>query len=140
MTTDPNASSETQHSVADFSRAQHSLWPLGSLLASARRITKSQLSRPGGTGAKSWQEDAWEMYDLVGEQRFLATTLAGRLAQARFYVGKIPEDPTEPPEPLDIDSSLPAKVFSYFGDSPQARAQMMARLGINLFVAGDGWL
>lgn len=115
--------------------------PMNSLVASAQRITKSTLKDRRGFGKpEAWQDDAWDMYDLVGEQRFLATTLAGRLAQAKFYVGKVQDDPMEPPEPLDEDEHLAAKAFSYFGDSASARAQMVARLGINLFVAGDGWL
>lgn len=114
--------------------------PLNSLVASAQRITSTQVKERRGFGKpEAWQDDAWDMYDLVGEQRFLATTLAGRLGQANFYVGKINDDPIEPPEPLDTDEHIAAHVFSYFGDSPMARAQMIVRMGVNLFVPGDGY-
>lgn len=117
--------------------------PLRTLLASAKRLTsadlnKNQRSTFGATA--DWQEDAWEMYDLVGEQHFLSKTLAGRMAQARLFVGLVSEDPLEPPEPLDVEEDLGAKVFSFFGGSQSGRTMMVERLGVNLFVAGDGWL
>lgn len=112
--------------------------PLGSLLASAKRLTGKTMSRAGST-AKSWQEDAWEMYDLVGEQRFLAATLAGRMSQARLYVGQIdPDEPTETPEAAE--SPEVQAVLNAFGASAATRQQILNRLSINLFVAGDGWI
>lgn len=109
-----------------------------SLTASAQRLTSKQLK--GGTFKKStgtgWQEDAWDMYDIVGEQRFLASTLAGRMSQAKFFVGRLSEDGT--PEPLDDDPY--SNLLSSIGGSPAAFAQIISRLGINLFVAGEGWV
>lgn len=116
-----------------------------SLVASAKRLTTNEIK--GGSFRKStaetWQNDAWEMYDLVGEQRFLATTLAGRVAKARLFIGKLSEeDPTADPIPVEADGPDAAlsDVLEAFGDGPTGRAQMIQRLAINLFVAGDGWL
>lgn len=79
--------------------------PLESLLAAATRVTSQKLANRAGHSGLSkpegWQDDAWDMYDLVGEQRFLANTLANRLAQARFFVGELPDDPTEDVEPVE---------------------------------------
>lgn len=114
--------------------------PLDSLTASAKRLTGKSFS--GGsfkkTLAQAWQEDAWEMYDLVGEQRFLASTLANRMSQARFYVGTMTDDPNAEPDPsndLQLQSILDA-----IGKTDSGRSQLIARLGVNLFVAGDAWL
>jgi hypothetical protein len=113
--------------------------PLTSLLASAQRLTSAKLktSSRSSTG-KNWQEDAWEMYDLVGEERFLANTLAGRMSQARLYVGRLAENVEDEPDPVD-DPRL-QDVLDAVGDTPAGRAQMILRMGINLFVAGDCWL
>lgn len=111
--------------------------PLMSLVASAKRLTGKTMSR-GGQNAKGWQEDAWDMYDLVGEQRFLASTLANRLAQARFYVGRLNADPTEPPEPVQ-DTAI-SDILGAVGGSASGLAQMVQRVGVNLFVAGECWL
>lgn len=117
--------------------------PLQTLMGSAMRITSEMFQqrytlKPTNT---SWQEDAWDMFDLVGEQRFLATTLAGRLSQARFFVGKLTPGATQPVE-LEPDSEeyhLNALLES-IGDGPTSQAQLINRLGINLFVVGEGWL
>lgn len=114
--------------------------PLNSLTAAATRLTsKSMKARKGFSGQEAWQEDAWAMYDLVGEQRFLATTLANRLSQARFYVGKRPANALDDPDP--VEETDPAyEVFDKFAGNVTSRAQLVQRLGVNLFVAGDGWL
>jgi len=113
--------------------------PLGSLLASAQRLTAQKLKATNrSSSGKNWQEDAWEMYDLVGEERFLANTLAGRMSQARLFVGRVAENAGDEPDPVD-DQRL-QDVLDQIGDTPAGRAQMVLRMGINLFVAGDCWL
>ncbi len=127
--------------AAPIALASHQpLRPLTSLLASAQRLTGAKLKATPGrnSGGKNWQEDAWEMYDLVGEERFLANTLAGRMSQARLFVGKIAENASDAPDPVD-DQRL-QDVLDQIGDTPSGRAQMILRMGINLFVAGDCWL
>lgn len=149
--------------------------PLGSLVASARRITTESIERKR-IKAEGWQADAWDMFDLVGEQRFLSTTLANRVSQARFFVGRLPDALTNEPEevitaeetapgetdvniedtadqasdPTDhatieeetegIPADVVLKVLETFGGSPSGRAQIMSRLALNLFIAGDGWV
>lgn len=147
--------------------------PLSSLTASARRIKDVKIGSTRFTfKVEDWQNDAWEMYDLVGEQRFLATTLANRLGQARLFIGRLPDSMSNEPvevttdeEAADgatkvdvsetddtgsgsgvgdaedsIDPAVLMEVLESFGSSQAARTQMLARLGLNLFVAGDGYL
>lgn len=115
--------------------------PLTSLVASAQRLTSETIKEAPwrANTAKEWQSDAWEMYDLVGEQRFLASTLANRMSQARLFVSRLPEDQTDTPEPL-ADLPEVSEVLNALGGSPAGRAQIIGRLGSNLFVAGDAWL
>ncbi|QGZ16696.1 portal protein [Microbacterium phage Dewdrop] len=116
--------------------------PLSSLTASAKRLTSKKLK--GGsfkkTTAQGWQEDAWEMYDLVGEQHFLGTTLANQASKARFYVGVLGEgdDTTDLPDPTE-DTQLQG-ILEAVGGGPIGFAQMVQRMLVNLWVAGDGWL
>lgn len=117
--------------------------PMSTLLAAATRLTSRHINnRRGGITSigksESWQDDAWDCYNLVGEERFLATSLSGRVAQAPLFVAKLPDDPTETPVPVEDGPAVAA--FETFGGSPAARAQMILRLAINLFVAGDGWM
>lgn len=116
-------------------------FPMQSLTASAKRLTSKKL-REGTfkkTTAQGWQEDAWEMWDLVGEQHFLGTTLANQASKARFYVGRLGEgnDVTDMPEP-DEDKRL-QEVLDAIGGGPVGMAQMVQRMLVNLWVAGDGW-
>lgn len=116
--------------------------PLGSLLASAKRLTsrelKARTTQRKTTAVVGWQEEAWDMYDLVGEQRYLATTLAGRMGKARLYIGKMSDDPLGDPEGVE-DPRINA-VLDSFGKSTAGRGQMIERMAVNLFMTGDGWL
>jgi hypothetical protein len=85
-----------------------------------------------------WQTDAWYMYDLVGEELFLATTLAGRISQARLYVGEVTDDVLDNPVPVDNPDL--SDILGAIGGTNSIRAQLVYRLALNLFVAGDGWL
>ncbi|QNJ55935.1 portal protein [Microbacterium phage Rasputia] len=131
-----------QHREQLARRRQTDAMPLASLVASAKRLTKKKLQ--GGsfkkTTAQGWQEDAWEMYDLVGEQHFLGTTLANQASKARFYVGSLGEGSniTDMPDPTD-DAELQS-ILETIGGGPVGFAQMIQRMLVNLWVAGDGWL
>lgn len=115
-----------------------------SLTAAADRLkepTNKRSAQRGSTtaAADNWQADAWDMYTLVGEQRFVATTLAARLAQARLYVGK--SDPAKPGDRPDEvkDNPVLSGILEAFGDSRSGRSQMLYRSGVNLFVVGEVW-
>ena len=111
--------------------------PLNSLVAAARRITQDSMEGRVFQTSQDWQQDAWEMFDLVGEQRFLVTTLASRLGQARLYVGRRSSVETDDPEPVE-ETELQA-VLEAFGKTSSGRSQLMKRMATNLGVTGDGW-
>lgn len=121
--------------------------PGKTLLASARRLTKKKLTeRRGGITSRKqgashhWQDDAWDMYDLVGEQRFLASTLANRLAQARLYVGIVtPDSQTDDPVHLPGDHRAVLPLMD-LDENSFGLQQLLYRMAINLYVAGEGWL
>lgn len=120
----------------------------GVLTAAASRLTSRSISTKGGRSStsESWQSDAWDIYDLVGEQHFLATTLANRIGQARLFIGH-----RSGPMTADLDEVAPGTVrvgpgtditdlLESIGGTPSGRGQILTRMGINLFVAGDGWI
>lgn len=140
--TDPAAIPAELHEPAMPEIAPEGRPPVvGALTASARRITQKDMvtgARLPRTTAADWQEEAWSLYKIVGEQRFLANTLAGRMAQARIFVGKLSDDQMAAPEPAE-DPEL-QRLITSLGDSHSGRSQIMHRMGVNLFVAGDGYL
>lgn len=134
--------------------------PAASLPAPHALTAAASRPRPGASpaasrsqaslGSRSWQAEAWAAYDEVGEERFLASTLAGRLSQARLYVQHKPtagphsslrDDETDATDTAPAPSaSLAEAVMAALGASQQDLGQMLQRLATNLFVAGEGWL
>lgn len=115
------------------------------LTASAQRLTATRdqsndHARGSARKVAEWQEEAWEMRDLIGEQRFLGDTLAGRMGQAALYVGKI--DPQAPPgqRPKMDENPVHQAILDAIGDGPAGLSQLLTRCGVNLFVAGEAWL
>lgn len=124
-----------------------------SLTAAATRPARAAASAAASSpapGSRSWQAEAWAAYDEVGEERFLASTLAGRLSQARLYVQHKPatgphsslrDDPTDVTDTASGPTArLAEAVLAALGASQQDLGQMLQRLATNLFVAGEGWL
>ena len=72
---------------------------------------------------ESWHNEAWDFYSQVGELRYVANALAGRMAAAEIYVELDGERLDEPDPVLDLITP-----------------QMIRRFGINLFIAGTGYL
>ncbi len=113
-----------------------------SLVASAQRLTAKKLkNRTSRTSSvdEGWQSDAWDMYDLVGEERFLANVLAGRGSQARMYVGKLSHtDPLAAPEPVEDERAQ--AVLDAIGVTSVGRSQIVLRALIGYFIAGETYL
>lgn len=133
----------------------------GALVASARRLTGTELregrwkavTRSGGAASSGtqetdsgWQSESWDMYDLVGELRFVANTLASRLGKARLYVGR--RNPADSQDIVRVEETDPAfEILTAPLDSLVSAAgggdgvaQLLTRLGVNLFVAGECWM
>lgn len=113
-----------------------------SLVASAKRIRETNRytgTRNAATQQEQWQDEAWDLYDLVGELRFLTTTIAGRLGQSHLYIGK--QDPNGEQEPERLPDEDPInELIQLFGGSSSGRAQLLTRLAVNLLIPGEGWL
>lgn len=110
------------------------------LKASAARIVGQTVDRVFNlsTAKGGWQAEAWDLYDLVGEQRYIVDTLANTIGRAKLYVGRVSEqDDLGAPEP--VDEGDPADVLDLLGTENE-RSQMLTRYGANDRVAGEGYL
>lgn len=118
----------------------------GGILASARRLTgedvkgRNKTTTASATSVAGWQEEAWELLDLVGEQRFLANTLAGQISRANLYVGRAQASDMPGAMPEKVDDQRLQDLLDSVGDGPSGLSQILYRAGVNLFVAGEGWL
>lgn len=112
--------------------------PLRSITAAASRLTSRTIKKYAKRSANGRQAEAWEMFDLVGEEHFLATTLSRRMSQANLFVGRIPDD-DDTGEPVPVEPGSEADVLDMFGKNQVQRAQMIARAGVGLFVPGEAY-
>lgn len=108
-----------------------------SLTASSQRIAASSMTR-ASLRSEGWQDEAWDMYSLVGELQTVASKIAKQVGKVKFYVGRVAEDPMDDPEP--VEDGLPGEILQVLGGSGKALRQKITRLAANLYVAGDGYL
>lgn len=112
-----------------------------SLTAAANKIQRSETKDHERVYAvQPWQAEAWELFDQVGEQRFIATALAGQLSRARLFVGKLPEGVAAGEEPQPIDDVQIQSLLDPLGNGPAGRAKLLHRMGQNLINVGEAWL
>jgi len=115
-------------------------WMVKSIRASAARLKERNVDRSfvlKGTNT-GWQGEAWDMYDLVGEQRYIVDTIANTIGRARLYVGRV-SDQDELGAPVPVEEGDPADVLDLLGTESE-RSQMLERYGANDRVAGEGYL
>jgi len=107
-----------------------------SLVASAARLRWDS-----GIGLKtwrfgddSWQQEAWRLYDVVGELRFIANWIGSALSRVRIYVAKVDENGR-------IQQEVTNKRIGGLSDSlfggPAGRAEALRLIGVNLTIVGD---
>lgn len=90
------------------------------------------------------------LYDLTGELRFVANSLANGMSRARVFAAKLPAGDEEP-QPIDLDRGedeepatpderIAAEAVAAFAGGSLGRAELVRRLALQLFVPGDGWV
>jgi hypothetical protein len=85
----------------------------------------------------AWQNEAWEYYDTLGEFRYAADWESNMLSRVRFYAAKL-----EPgaDEPIRVDAGTAVDLMTTFAGGVAGQAQIMAGLGTQLAVPGEGYL
>jgi hypothetical protein len=115
--------------ISDVSRETRSL------VASAARIKMDGLGwRTYKFGDDTWQSEAWRLYDIVGELRFVANWIGAACSRVRIYVAKVDDNGRVQKEVTD--KKVAGLADTLFG-GPPAKAEALRMLGINLTIAGD---
>lgn len=116
---------------------------ISSLRAAATRLGKASVQDRTNRAKRSksntdaqWQVESWDMYDVVGELRFLATNLAGQAGRATLYVGK--QDGDDKPE--RVEDQKFEEILDSLSRSTTGRGQLIERMFLNMYIAGEGWL
>ena len=88
-------------------------------------------------GNQAWQVEAWRLYDLIPEERFLANWIGDSVAQARLYVTEVDERGEEQGEVTEDRISRLAAVPLGTG---AARDENLRLAGVDLAVGGECWI
>jgi hypothetical protein len=88
-------------------------------------------------GDRTWQADAWRLYDITGQLRFVANWIGNSVSRCRMYVANVDVDGNPIGEVEDENISRLAAGPLGVGD---ARAEALRLLGIDLFVPGEAFI
>jgi hypothetical protein len=106
-----------------------------SLVASAARIKMDGLGwRTYKFGDDTWQTEAWRLYDIVGELRFIANWIGSACSRVRIYVAEVDDNGRVQKE---VTKKKVAGLADTLFGGPPAKAEALRMLGINLTIAGD---
>lgn len=96
--------------------------------------------------SSAWQDDAWGMYDAVGEIKYGFNLVAWAISRCRIYAAVLPDegggDPTEAHEQMDLTPGLAdaaTRALNRLGTGPH-KSELLRALALNLQVAGECWL
>ena len=110
-----------------------------SLVAAAARITSLE-GRGWPTykfGDDSWQNEAWRLYDVIGELRFVANWIGSALSRVRLYVAEVDKNGRVQAETKD--AKVAALADTLLG-GPARRPELVRLAGVNLTIAGDAYI
>ena len=103
-------------------------------VASAVRLPTETQALAGA--AQGWQTQAWKHYDAVGELRYIANWIGNVMSRATLHAAKRSGNMLEP-----LDTGGPARdaMDALYG-GPQNQPQMIQLLGVDMTVAGEGYV
>ena len=109
-----------------------------SLIASAARVKLDGLGwKTYKFGNDEWQTEAWRLYDIIGELRFVANWIGSACSRVRIYVAEVDDNGRVQKEATN--KKVAGLADTLFG-GPPSKAEALRMLGINLTVAGDAFI
>jgi hypothetical protein len=103
----------------------------------------SRLSMDGASwrsyrfGDRAWQADAWRLYDITGQLRFVANWVGNSVSRCGLYVARTNPDGS-PGE--RVDTGPIAELAAGPLGNGDAKAEALRLLGIDLFVPGEAYV
>ena len=121
-----------------------------SLVASAQVIASPNANVQRSSGVvyhRSWQNDAWEYYDTIGELRFGVSWISNAMSRVNLVAARPPLAAGDEPVVIDLnDESITpaerraAEIVAMIADGSSGQGQMLASFGIHLSVVGIAYL
>lgn len=112
--------------------------PLASLSAAVSQLRMDGTAwRTWKFGDRDWQADAWRLYDITGQLRFVANWVGNCVSRCRLVVKEIDDDgdPT-----IDVDDPEISSLAKGPLGTGAAKDEALRLLGILLFVPGEGFV
>lgn len=105
------------------------------LTAAAAPVTSPRTELIRNT--ETWQNEAWQYYDDLGEFRYGVDWTSAMLSRIRLYAARL-----EPgaDEPIRADAGTAVDLMTTLGGGVAGQAQLMAGFGAQLAVPGEGYL
>lgn len=88
-------------------------------------------------GSRAWQNDAWRLYDITSQLRFVASWVGTSVASCRLYVAEVDDTGEAGQETEDPDIANLAS--GPLGSGP-AKDEALRLLAINLYIPGEGYI
>lgn len=88
-------------------------------------------------GSTAWQREAWRLYDITGQLRFVANWVGNSVSRCRLYVADVDEAGEAGMETEDPE--VAALAAGPLGSGP-AKDEALRLLGINMFVPGEAYV
>lgn len=88
-------------------------------------------------GETDWQAEAWRLYDIVGELRFLGNWMGDAISQCELFVADV--DSSGQPGKKTGDEEI-ARLASVPLGAGNTADENLRLLGINLVVPGEAWI
>jgi hypothetical protein len=119
------------------------------IVAAAQRVNRQDRSEVERIAkrrqASHWQDDAWAMYDAIGEIKYGFNLVAWAISRIRIYPAVINDEGGEPTPVHECKDLTPGladasvRAINRLGTGP-AIAELLKNLALNLQVAGECWL
>lgn len=88
-------------------------------------------------GASQWQDEAWRLYDITGQLRFVGNWVGHSISRCRLYVAEV--TPSGEAGQETEDPEIAALAGGFLGSGP-AKDEALRVLGLNLFVPGEAYV
>lgn len=127
---------KTRNKLAQIT--QQSAKQLGPIIAAVSRLTMEGTSwKTYRFGDRAWQTDAWRLYDIIGQLRFVSNWIGNSIGQCTLQVWETNPDGTPNQPTTNQNIAALANIPLGTGDT---RAENIRLLGIQLFVAGESYI
>lgn len=109
-----------------------------SLVAAATPVNLSKKPKFGTKSGGAWQSEAWDMFDQVGELKFVTRWLGNSLSRCSIVASDV--DPVTGKPIGQTDDQAAIELARDIAGGPAGQAALLGRLATFLTVPGEGWI